>query len=105
MADTKVEELLLREILDAQREMVERISQVERDSEETLARVNALMLGFPGGDMDGHRRYHEGVIEWQALRNRLVLSALEKMAGAGALAGFGWLLYAIWITVRMEVKK
>ena len=57
------------------------------------------------GDCEGHRRYHEGVIEWQKLRNDMVRESLIKMAQAGALGGAGWLAFAIWQSIKISVKQ
>lgn len=93
------------EELQLLRDALQRLSVVERDNSEILGKLDSLMLGFPGGDMDGHRRYHEGVIEWQETRSRLVRAALEKVVGAGAVAGTAWVLYALWVAFRMELHK
>jgi len=72
---------------------------------DNTAKTEKLLLAFPGGDCDGHRRYHEGVIEWQELRNKLVREALIKVAQAGALAGAGWIVLAIWQAFKMTVQR
>lgn len=97
--------MILKEIRDDQRIATERIDTVEQDVAETLAKLNALIMAFPGGDMEGHRRYHESVIEWRELRNKMIRAALEKVAGAGALAGCVWIAYALWQALKMEFRK
>lgn len=69
------------------------------------AATERLAQAFPGGDVDGHRRYHESVIEWRELRNKMVREALIKVAQAGALAGAGWVLVAIWNAFKFTVKQ
>ncbi len=77
-----------------------------RDQQQkTVEEMAKFNRAFPHGDADAHRRYHESVIEWRELRNRMVRTALEKMAGAGAMAAVAWLVYAIWTTLKMEVKR
>lgn len=71
----------------------------------TEAAVNKLVQGFPAGDVDGHRRYHEAVIEWRELRNKLVREALVKMAGAGAVTAAGFTLLAIWKAVITTIRQ
>lgn len=61
--------------------------------------------GFPAGDLEGHRRYHQNVIEWQEIRNKMVREALIKAAGAGAIAGAGWIIYALWTAFIFSVTK
>lgn len=72
---------------------------------DNTRKTESIASGFPGGDMDGHRRYHEGVIEWQDLRNKLVREALIKVSQAGALAGAGWVAFAIWQSLKLTIKQ
>jgi hypothetical protein len=67
--------------------------------------VAILATGFPDGDIEGHRRYHESVIKWHELRNQVLRAALEKVVQAGALAGFGYLAVLLWEWFKLEVKK
>lgn len=69
------------------------------------AKTEKILSAFPGGDTEGHCRYHMVVIERQELRNKMVREALVKMAGAGAVAGIGWLLWAVWLAIKTEVSK
>jgi hypothetical protein len=64
-----------------------------------------ILKAFPAGDTDGHRRYHETVIEWRELRNKIVREALINAGKVGGLGAIGWLLYAIWIALKMELSK
>lgn len=68
-------------------------------------KTEQLINAFPAGDTDGHRRYHETVIEWRELRNKLVREALIKVAQAGSLAAFGWVALAIWQSFKLTVKQ
>lgn len=68
-------------------------------------KTDQLLHAFPAGDTDGHRRYHEAVIEWRELRNKLVREALIKVTQAGALAGAGWVALAIWQSFKLTVKQ
>lgn len=67
--------------------------------------TDQLLSAFPAGDTDGHRRYHESVIEWRELRNKLVREALIKVAQSTALAGAGWVALAIWQSFKLTVKQ
>lgn len=72
----------------------------------TNTRKTEQVLGaFPGGDTDGHRRYHEAVIEWRELRNKMVREALIKAAQATTLGALGWVALAIWRSFLMTVKQ
>lgn len=72
---------------------------------DNTAKTEKVLQAFPGGDCDGHRRYHEGVIEWQELRNKLVREALIKVAQASALGAFGWVALAIWKAFIVTVQR
>jgi hypothetical protein len=67
--------------------------------------VVALARGFPGNDIEGHRRYHESLISWHNLRNQVLRAALEKVVQAGALASFVFLGKLLWDWLMLEVKK
>lgn len=81
--------------------LIDMRDQQKRTAEE-MAKFNRA---FPGGDAEAHRRYHESVVEWRELRNKLVRAALERVVSAGALAGTCWVAYAIWQAFYMELKK
>lgn len=72
---------------------------------ENTRKTNQILQAFPAGDIDGHRRYHESVIEWRELRNKMVREALIKVAQAGSVAAFGWLALAIWQSFKLTVKQ
>lgn len=107
---------LLKDVQEKQAQQVTRFEVVERrmagielkldtHSENSESRHKEMLTAFPAGDTDGHRRYHESVIEWRELRNRVVRECLVHAAKAGFLAGFAWLLYAIWVSIKMEIFK
>lgn len=78
---------------------------IEKEVIAVKGKVDLVLSGFPDNDPEAHRRYHESIIEWRELRNKMVKEALIKMAGAGALGGVGWLAYAIWQAFRISVKQ
>lgn len=83
---------------------VEMLTEVRDSQRAMVIQVSTLAAAFPGGDTDGHRRYHEAVIERLELRNKLIREALVKVAQAGAVAGMGWLLLAIWQAFKITIK-
>lgn len=87
---------------DAERKMLTLISDQIADN---TSKTEQLLKAFPGGDTDGHRRYHESVIEWRELRNKMVREALIKVAQGGALAGAGWVALAMWQAFKITVKQ
>ncbi len=72
---------------------------------DNTAKTEKLLTAFPSGDCDGHRRYHESVIEWQELRNKMVREALIKAAQGSGLVAFGWVAMALWQAFKLTVKQ
>lgn len=87
---------------EQERTMLTNISAAIADN---TAKTEQLLRAFPAGDTDGHRRYHEAVIEWRELRNKMVREALIKVAQAGAVAGAGWVVIALWQSIKLTVKQ
>ena len=79
--------------------------EVDRKMDEVITEMKELRRGFPDGDPDAHRRYHESVIEWRETRNMLVKAALTHAAKVGGVAGAGWVLYALWMALKMEITR
>lgn len=96
---------VLTEMRDAQQQLVAEVAALKDRDAAAEGAITRLLSGFPGGDFEGHRRYHEAVIEWRELRNKLVREALIKVAQAGALAGCGWLALALWNAFKISVKQ
>jgi hypothetical protein len=86
-------------------EIRDQLAATRSELAENTRKTSQLLAAFPAGDIDGHRRYHEAVIEWRELRNRLVREALIKVTQAGALAGAGWVALAIWQSFKLTVKQ
>lgn len=83
----------------------ETTGDLEKKLAAMQARQDELFGGFPEGDPESHRRYHESIIEWRELRNRMVKESLMQAAKVGGLGAFGWILYALWQALRMEITK
>lgn len=96
---------LLTEMRDNQLDMRADVEQLSQKVSSLQAANERLLSGFPADDVEGHRRYHESVIEWRELRNKMVREALLKVAGAGTLAAFGWLALAIWQSFKITVQR
>ena len=96
---------LVSDLRDGQLELMANIDALNAKSAKQEAAIVRLLGGFPADDVDGHRRYHESVIEWRELRNKMLREALLKVAQAGTLAAFGWLALAIWQSFKVTVTK
>lgn len=90
---------------DLHKENGKKIDAILEGNYERDALLKKLVAGFPGGDADAHRRYHETLIESRELRNKIVREALVKVSSAGVLTGTGWLLYAAWEAFKTGVKQ
>lgn len=78
------------------------IIEAQRRMQDDLASISK---GFPDGDPDSHRRYHESIIAWRELRNELVRGALTNASKVGFLAALAWIGYAVWVVIKMEFTK
>lgn len=96
---------MLSELRDGQLDLVASVEGLSAKVSQHDGATARLMTAFPAADVEGHRRYHESVIEWRELRNKLVREALTKMVGAGALAAIGWLALALWQAFKVTVTK
>lgn len=79
--------------------------QNRNDLNDLKSKVDRILDGFPGQDPASHRRYHESIIEWRELRNRMVRECLIQAAKAGFLGAIGWIAYALWVAFTIEVTK
>lgn len=64
-----------------------------------------ILNAFPEKDIDGHRRYHETVIEWRELRNKIVRESLINASKLGLMGATVWLLYAILAAIKLELTQ
>jgi len=107
---------LLQEVRAAQVEMQKSLDEVAMQATHTTAALKEhtdhddrmileIRNAFPGGDTDGHMRYHRMMIERGELRNKIVRECLSKAAQVGFLASLGWVLFAIWVGIKTELLK
>ncbi len=97
-------------VIDAVRKAtVDAVRESNAGLEQRLAVMQSkqeeILRGFPDSDPDSHRRYHESVMEWRELRNKMVREALIQAAKVGGVGAIGWLAYALWISLKMEIFK
>lgn len=96
---------VLTELRDAQRRMIEVVEGLKSRDADDRAAIDKIMAGFPANDFDGHRRYHESVIEWRELRNKIARECLSKIAQATIFGALGWLGVLLWKTFVITVKQ
>lgn len=98
-------QLIINAVRESKEDTHKQISAM-RDAQRSLKdEVQNLAKGFPDGDPDSHRRYHESVIEWRELRNKMVRESLAHAAKLGFFAGMAWVAYAVWIALKMEITR
>ena len=72
----------------------ETIKEVYRLQKETLKEIDSFKKAFVGDDLDGHRRYHQTVIDMLEERRKLRLAIQEK-----TITGLVWLFLCWLVTV------
>lgn len=87
--DARVISLLI-EIREAQQAMDMRLVTAESNL------TKHIDAAFPGGDPDGHRRYHETQIELLAERRRLRVAIQEKTISGLVFSGIILLITALY---------
>ena len=63
---------------------------------ELLSAVEALKRGFPNDDPDGHRLYHEAVIETERARKEFWQRLTFELAKWWLLGFIGWSATQLW---------
>jgi hypothetical protein len=96
---------LLSEVRDNQLDMMANFDSLSKKVADGQAATDRLLSGFPAEDLDGHRRYHESVIEWRELRNKLVRDLLMKAAQATFMGALGFLALAAWKAFQISVTR
>lgn len=84
----EVPETILKDLLDEVRQLRAEVAENTRITGE-------IRDGFPGGDPDGHRRYHEDVIEWAAKRKKFWGEMLTHAAKTSFVTAMGGILWAL----------
>lgn len=75
-------------IIRSEQIRTKQLDEISKSVKELVDSVQSIQGGFPGGDYEGHRRYHEAVIEDMAERKKFYADIKSKTAVA-ALLGLG----------------
>lgn len=103
-AERRREQDMLFDLLAQQNQKLDDLNEAVRDTANELrahadgetARIAAIAAGFPDGDPDGHRRYHEAEIKRIEARAEF-WSKLRLSVTQWGLVGFiGWVLVSLW---------
>lgn len=65
----------------------------------------SIMKAFPNGEIDGHRRYHQSIIDWYELRNRVIRECLVHILKAGAIGALVWVGWTLLVAVKLWFIK
>lgn len=76
-------------------DLVTKIEQMASDIHEIKGSLADYSKAFAGNDLDGHRRYHEAVIERTAELRRLRVAIQEK-----TISGLVWVVI-LWLGHRL----
>jgi hypothetical protein len=91
---------LLKEMIQHQSEAMEKQNIVLADISKKLAEVislaDCLSKGFPGGDPNGHRVYHEALIHRVEARAEFWQKLLFELTKWGVILFIGWAFAALW---------
>lgn len=81
-------------------------SQNAKQLDEIERKVNAIKTSaFPEGDADGHRRYHEAVIERMEQRNAMYREIKLHLAKAGLFGAGSIIIYTIGKALVEYLRK
>jgi len=87
------------------KQLVASVQQVRSELAENTRKTDQILKGFPAGDPDGHRRYHEEVMQQLAERRQLrheLLTHLLKAASWPALAG---VCFVLWKYFKAQINS
>lgn len=75
----------------------------DRKVDEVIRRVDDLHKAFPGGDWEGHRRYHERLISKMEAREQFYRDLRAELAKKGMWAVIVLLGLALWQYLKTKV--
>lgn len=78
---------------------------IEKDIKVLTDRVDDLAKGFPGGDWEGHRMYHEAVIKKMEARTELYNELRAELAKKGLWALIVLAGTALWFFVKSKITS
>lgn len=86
-------------------ENITRAEVTDRKVDEAIRRIDDLHKAFPGGDWEGHRRYHEAMIERIEKRAKLYDAMLEELTKKGMWALILFVGTALWFYIKSKVTS
>ena len=93
------------ETVDRHTENTSSLEVVQKELKVVIDRVDDLAKGFPGGDWDGHRMYHEAVIKKMEARTKLYEELRAEIAKKGLWALILALGGAVWFYLKSKLNS
>jgi hypothetical protein len=78
---------------------------IEKELMVLTERMDDLSKGFPGGDWEGHRRYHEAVIKRMEARTDLYRELQSELAKKGLWALIVMACTAVWFYFKSHINN
>lgn len=94
---------LLRDLVTGQAQLLERVTEIETELQRQAAAAAAFVRAFPSGDLEGHRRYHELMIEDIETRKRMTRAITEKALGGIVLGAVAFIAAAVMFYVKAQL--
>lgn len=85
--------------------MQQQLDEIKTDLGKLSEKVDNVLKAFPDSDIEGHRRYHELIIEDMAERRRLRQAIKEKTISGLLWAVLVWLGYAVLHEIQRMFLK
>ena len=86
----------INEIANSQKEIVDMMNNFEKRHQKHEAAIEKLFRAFPDGDTEGHRRYHELMIENISEKRRLRVAIQEKTISGLIWSGLVGIALIVW---------
>lgn len=67
---------IIRAVQQSEAHMAVKLAEIKHELDD-------IKEGFPGGDPDSHRRYHESLIEWRETRTKFMRDTTAQIVRAG----------------------
>lgn len=97
--------LSIKEDLDQRHsENISRAEVTDKKVDEAIRRIDDLHKAFPGGDWEGHRRYHEVLIDRIEKRAKLYDAMLEELTKKGMWALIIFIGAAVFYYIKGQLK-
>jgi hypothetical protein len=79
-----------------QNEVLQELAALREELAENTRKTDLILKGFPQGDPDGHRRYHEEVMQQMAERRKLRQELLTHLLKASSWPALVGVCYVLW---------